>query len=214
MNRITSSLALLAAGSLSIAAISTFSGTPATLPAIGAQTVGASTITADEFAVDAVHSSVVFRVKHAGVSYFYGTFAGFEGKFRVDADNPANTMIDVAVETNSVNSNNSRRDAHLKSPDFFNAEQFPKLTFKSTGARAHSDGTIHVTGDLTYRGRSQTVTVPVTKTGEAQTRQGYKQGFITEFTIKRSDFGDTWGIDNGALGDEVTLIVSLQGVRG
>jgi len=161
-----------------------------------------------------VHSSVVFKIKHGGIGYFYGTFAGFDGKFRISTENPSETMIDVSVETASVNSNNSRRDGHLKSPDFFNAEQFPKLSFKSTSAKAHDDGTIHVTGDLTYRGQTKSITVPVTKTGEGETRQGYKQGMHTEFTIKRSDFGDNWGIDNGGLSDEVTLIVSFQGVRG
>jgi len=214
MNRIARSLSLLAAATLTVGGISSLSGTQVSLAGLSTQTVNATAIASDEFGLDAVHSSVVFKIKHGGIGYFYGTFAGFDGKFRIDTENASNTMIDVSVETASVNSNNSRRDAHLKSPDFFNAEQFPRLSFKSTSAKAHDDGTIHVTGDLTYRGRTHSITVPVTKTGEGETRQGHRQGMHTEFKIKRSDFGDNWGIDNGALSDEVTLIVSLQGVRG
>ncbi len=214
MNRIARSLSLLAAASLTVGAVASLSGTDSTLPVLSAQTAGATSIAADEYGVDAVHSSVVFKIKHGGVSYFYGSFAGMDGKFRIDSENPSNTMVDVSVETASVNSNNSRRDNHLKSPDFFNAEQFPKLSFKSTGAEAGADGAVNVTGELTYRGQTKAITVPVTVTGEAQSSRGARQGFHAEFTIKRSDFGDTYGVENGSLGDEVTLIVSLQGIRG
>ncbi|MFU8828107.1 MAG: YceI family protein [Phycisphaerales bacterium] len=210
----TRSLCLIGAGSLALGAFASLSGTQATLPGLGAQPVRATAIAGDDFVVDAVHSSVVFRIKHMDISHVFGRFNDPEGSFNIDAENPEKTMIDVRVRTANVDTANSSRDNHLRSPDFFNANQFPNLTFKSTSARAHTDGTIHVTGDLTYRGVTKSITLPVTKTGEGDTRQGYKQGFITEFTIKRSDFGDTWGIDNGALADQVTLIVSLQGKRG
>jgi polyisoprenoid-binding protein YceI len=214
MKPMTRSLSLLAAASLTVGAVASISGTQAVVPGFGSQTAGATTVAADAFGVDSVHSSVVFKVKHGGVSFFYGSFASMDGTFRIDAANPSNTMVDVSVETGSVNSNNSRRDGHLKSPDFFNAEQFPQLTFKSTSAKAGADGVVEVTGDLTYRGRTQSITVPIEVTGEAQSSRGMRQGFHTEFTIKRSDFGGTYGIENGSLSDEVTLIVSLQGIRG
>jgi len=214
MNHVSRSLALLGAVALTAGGVSTLTGTQVPVPGLTAQTVGATAVAADEYGVDAVHSSVVFKIKHGGVSFFYGSFAGMEGKFRIDTANPSNTMLDISVETASVNSNNARRDGHLKSPDFFNAEQFPKMTFKSTSAEAGADGTVMVTGELSYRGKTQTVTVPITMTGEAQSSRGARQGFHTEFTIKRSDFGGTYGIENGSLSDEVTLIVSLQGIRG
>lgn len=214
MNHFARTASLLVAGTLAVGTIASLSGTQVPVPGLSAQQVGATAIAADEYAVDPVHSSVVFKIKHGGVSYFYGTFASMDGKFRIDSANPANTMVDVSVETASVNSNNSRRDGHLKSPDFFNADQFPQMTFKSTSAEAGPDGTVKVTGDLTYRGQTKTITVPIKMTGEAQSSRGARQGMHTEFTIKRSDFGGSYGIENGSLSDEVTLIVSLQGIRG
>ncbi|MFG0293757.1 MAG: YceI family protein [Phycisphaerales bacterium JB050] len=214
MNRVSRSLALLSAAALTVGAISSLSGTEVPVPGLVAQPVSATAVSADEFVVDGVHSSVVFRIKHGGVAYFYGSFASMEGTFRIDAADPANTMLNVSIETGSVNSNNTRRDGHLKSPDFFNAEQFPKMTFKSTSAEAGADGIVKVTGDLSYRGKTKSITVPIKITGEAESNRGMRQGFHTEFTINRSDFGDTYGVENGALSDKVTLIVSLQGVRG
>ena len=214
MTRFTTTASLIAAGTLGLGLFAAVTGTQNPVAGLTAQPAIATSALADEFAVDGVHSSVVFKIKHGGVSYFYGSFAAVDGKFRIDINEPSNTVIDVAVDTGSVNSNNTRRDGHLKSPDFFNADQFPKLTFKSTGATSGADGMVMVTGDLSYRGQTKSITVPVDVTGEAESRRGMRQGFHSEFTFKRSDFGGSYGIENGSLGDEVTIIVSLQGVRG
>jgi len=166
------------------------------------------------FAVDPVHSVVVFRVGHLGVAKFWGRFNQLSGSFTYDADEPGSSTFDFTVPTESVDTGNAGRDRHLKSPDFFNAREYPAITFKSTGITvAASANSWKVTGDLTLHGVTKSVTADIEWIGEGQTSQGHKRGFEAQFTIRRSEFGMNKYLEDDAIGDEVKLVVAIEGVN-
>lgn len=164
---------------------------------------------ADTYKVDAVHSSVVYRVKHMQTSYSYGRFNQLEGSFTLDAADRSKCAVDVKVKTSSVDSANDKRDQHLLGPDFFNAKQFPTIAFKSTKFVQKSDNVFDVSGELTLHGVTKPVTITLEKTGSAKSPMGEVAGVETVFTIKRSDFGMKNAIP--MIGDDVKLMVSLEG---
>lgn len=179
----------------------------------GAVVLGGSTVPragAEQFKVDRVHSSVVFRVKHMGVSYFYGRFNDVGGSFAFDDADETKCSFDIEVKTESVDTHNEKRDNHLKSPDFFNAKQYPTIRFKSSAVKKTGDNTFEVSGELTLLGQTKPLTVTVERVGMGKGRGGGSLcGFETTFTIKRSDFGMTYGLEG--VSDEVRLTVSLEG---
>jgi polyisoprenoid-binding protein YceI len=164
-----------------------------------------------DWLVDAGHSSCVFRVKHANASWFMGSFDKVDGKATLDSSALEKGSVALTIATESVDSNDKRRDGHLMSPDFFNAKENPEITFKSTKIKADGKD-LEVTGDLSLAGKTKSITIPVSFVGEGESR-GLRRGYITEFAIKRSDFGMTYGISKNALGDDVHLIVSLELVQ-
>ncbi len=165
------------------------------------------------YRVDPVHSFITFRVKHMNTAYAYGRFNSFSGTLVVDEKNPANSRIELEIDANSVDTGNSQRDDHLRSPDFFNARQFPKITFKSTRVRKINNTTVEVTGELTARGVTRPLTVRVEYTGKGRNPRGQEIiGFETTFTIKRSQFGINYGL-NGGLADDVRITVSVEAIR-
>jgi polyisoprenoid-binding protein YceI len=165
---------------------------------------------AESYQVDPVHSSMVFRVKHVGATNFYGRFNNITGSFTLDNE-PAKNAFQIQIQTENIDTANANRDQHLKSPDFFNAKQFPTITFKSTQVKKSGDTTFDVTGDLTLHGVTKSVVTKVTKTGSGSMRGRQLAGVESELTIKRSDFGMNLMLD--ALGDEIYVIVSLEGGR-
>lgn len=168
------------------------------------------------FTVDPVHSMVFFKVGHLGVARNYGRFNDISGTYDIDLENPDDSFVDIEIATESVDTGNERRDNHLRSPDFFDAKQFPKATFTSDKVEVIDAGRnkVRVSGTMRMLGESRPVTAEVTKIGEAETRQGYKQGIEAIFTIKRSDFGMTKYLEGNAIGDEITVHVGLEGARG
>jgi polyisoprenoid-binding protein YceI len=166
---------------------------------------------ADTFKVDPVHSSVVFGISHLGVTNFYGRFNEISGTVAFDAKDPSKSSVDVTVPVESVDTHNAKRDQHLKSPDFFNVKQFPTMTFKSTKVEG-SGNTFNVTGDFTLHGVTKPLTVVFKKGAEGKGMEGeIRGGGEARFTIKRSDFGMTFM--QGGLGDEVSVILSIEGVK-
>jgi polyisoprenoid-binding protein YceI len=166
------------------------------------------------FEIDASHSAVIYRIKHLGVAYNYGRFNDVSGSFVFDADEPEASSISVEIDTASVDSGNEKRDNHLRSPDFFNAKQFPTATFESTSVRKTGPSVYEVTGDFTMLGQTMPITATINKTGEGKDPWGgFRSGIETTFTIKRSDFGMMYMVENGGLGDEVRLTVALEGIR-
>ena len=173
--------------------------------------LGTTTYGADTFKIDPIHSSVLFSIKHLEVTDFYGGFDVISGSVTFDAADPSKSAVDLTVPVESINTRNDKRNQHLKSPDFFNAKQFPTLTFKSNKVEASGD-TYKVTGDLTIRGVTKPVTVDFKKGPEGKGQQGETRGGgETRFTIKRSDYGMTFMA--GALGDEVNIVLGLEGVK-
>lgn len=165
------------------------------------------------YRVDPVHSTVLFRVKHMNTAYVYGRFDKFTGTIVVNERDPAQSSVELEIDLNSVDTGNSQRDDHLRSPDFFNTRQYPRATFKSTRVRKINDTTVEVRGNLTLRGVTKPLTARVTFTGKGRNPRGQEIiGFETTFTIKRSEFGVNYGL-NGGLSDEVRMTVSVEAIR-
>jgi len=162
----------------------------------------------NDWVVDPVHSSVVFKVKHANVAWFYGNFDVVEGTVSLDPKAPETAKVAISIPVDSVHTRDKKRDEHLKGPDFFNSKENPKITFTSTKVEKKGEA-LDVTGDLEIAGKKKSVTLTVAKTGEGE-MMGARVGFETTFTIKRSDFGMTYGVAKNMLGDEVTLTIALE----
>ncbi len=173
-----------------------------------------------EYEVDTTHSAVLFRVMHMEVGAQWGLFRGFAGKLVVDADDPTACSIVFAVDVSSIDTGNRARDDYLQTADFFDADEHPGLTFRSTSVRplakeerAPGVERLEVTGELTLLGTTRPLTFIAEKTGEGRFGKGvYKVGYETTFTIRRSEFGMTYGIP-GVAGDEVRVTVALEGNR-
>lgn len=189
-------------GLASLAGVAAFSGAPAAATAGELAADGA-------YKVDVVHSSVLFSVKHNNVSNFYGRFNKIDGSFDIGEGG----SIDITVDADSVDTANPGRDKHLKSGDFFSSAEFPTIGFKASSLKKTGENTYEASGELTLRSTKKPLTVTITDTGRG-TGRGNKQvaGFETKFTVKRSEFGVSYGVGPG-LSDEVTMIVSLQGAK-
>lgn len=174
-------------------------------------TIGISAHAADQYKIDPVHTSALFGIKHLGVTNFYAIFKEVTGTVIFDSSDPSKSSVDITIPVEGIDSRNPKRDQHLKSPDFFNAKQFPALTFKST--KIEGTGDIYkVTGDFTLHGVTKPITVEFKKGPDGKGMQGeVRGGGETHFTIKRSDYGMTFM--QGALGDEVSIILSVEGVK-
>lgn len=168
-------------------------------------------LAADTYKVDPVHSSVVFRIGHAGIGVVWGRFNAPAGSFTLDADDPARSSFDVQIPVDSVDTANKQRDEHLKNADFFNAKQFPTIAFKSTAVKkGAAPNTLDVTGDLTLHGVTRSVTVAVELIGKGEFPKGTpRAGIEATFNIKRTDFDMKNMV--GPVGDDVRIVVALEG---
>jgi len=171
-----------------------------------------SSVTAADYAVDNVHTNVLWKVEHVGTSYMFGRFNDISGTLAYDGD----TLDDVqiTIKAASVDSGTEKLDKHLRSADFFDAGQYPVITFASTAIEP-IEGGFRVAGDLTLHGVTRSVSVDMAKTGSIEGHEmfGTRVGFLGSFSIKRSDYGITYYIDNGAVGDEVELTVSVEAIQ-
>jgi len=176
--------------------------------------IAAQAPAADTYKIDPVHSTAIFRISHLGSSFVYGRFDDVGGTFTVDEQKPQDVMFDVSIKADSIDTNNAARDKHLKSADFFSVNEFPTLTFKSTEVKSAGDKKYDVTGDLTIHGVTKSVPATVEFVGTADgtpMKMGFRAGYEAHLTIKRSDFGMDKMV--GPVGDEVKIIVSVEGVR-
>jgi polyisoprenoid-binding protein YceI len=164
------------------------------------------------FTVDGVHSSVFFATGHMGIGKIYGLFHEPQGTYRLDPSNLADSFVNVTVHVGKIDTGNEGRDKHLKSPDFFNAEQFPTVTFTAKTFKPTGEKSMRASGELTLLGVTKPLTADITIIGEAETRQGIKSGFEAIFTIKRSEFGMTKGAEGTA--NDVELRVAIEGAKG
>jgi len=169
-------------------------------------------VKADDYTIDAVHSGVSFQISHVGLAYIHGRFDDFSGNFTIDTSDPTKSAFSLSIKSESVDTNNSKRDDHLRSPDFFNVKQFPTISFTSTSVKP-IDGGYEVTGDLTLHGATKPVTFSLKGGASAEFPKGVSRtGFSTsQIVVKRSDFGV--GKPMPVLGDEVYVSISFEGTK-
>lgn len=174
---------------------------------------GERDFTADSFKIDPIHTTMLFKVRHLGVSNFHGRVNNVRGSFTFDPENPEASTVHVFAEVKDFDTGVQNRDKHIKSPDFFNAREFPQISFQSTRLNLIAEDMWQVVGDLTIHGVTKEITARIENLAAANTQMGYRSGFETTFTVKRSDFGMDLYVDSGMLGDEVEITVSVEGVR-
>lgn len=173
---------------------------------------------AAHYRIDPEHSAVTFKVRHL-VGTVSGRFDRFTGSFDYDRDRPGVWKASATVDAGSVNTNNARRDAHLRSEDFLDVAQFPALTFVSKKAQTLSADRARVEGVLTIHGVSKTVALLVEVLGVGPDPFGgpEKAAFAATVRIDRHDFGLDWspGIEAGGVlvGDEVDILLEIEGIR-
>ena len=160
-----------------------------------------------KYVIDPVHSAAIFGIEWQDMTPFYGQFTSFSGSVTWDGKDPKTFSCDVAIPVESVDSHAEGRDRHLKSPDFFNANEFPLMTFKSTGLADNGDGTWTLKGDLSMHGQTHPIEAKLTHLSVKQGQRGARCGLSTDITIKRSQ----WGVGPAeGLGDDVRLLISIQ----
>lgn len=168
------------------------------------------------YEIDPDHSGVTFTIRHF-VTNVPGRFRDFSGTIRYDKESPTAANVEFNLEAASIDTANADRDAHLRSADFFDAEKYPQLTFSSTSVRVKDPKTLEVTGNLTLKGMTKKLTLPVQFLGTVPTPQGEKIGFETSFTINRKDFGIAWNrvLEGGGtlLGDDVRITVAIEAAQ-
>lgn len=166
--------------------------------------------------VDTAHTNVQFKVKHMGFFDVTGDFQVFEGALETVGETLEGGSINAVVDVNSINTNNGQRDGHLKSDDFFNAESFPKLTFKSTSIVKNGDK-YAITGDLTIRDITQSVVFDAIHAGKLVGMGGeLRTGVQAKSTINRKSFGLNWGAmveGVNVVSDNVEIILNVQLVK-
>ena len=167
---------------------------------------------AADYAIDAAHSFVQFKISHVGVSWMIGTFEKVSGSFTYDPEaGPEAQSIAVEIDTASVDTNHAERDKHLRSSDFLSVEEFPTATFVSTGYEGDAEGGV-MTGDLTLHGVTMPVAIAVTRVGEGKDPWGgYRAGFEGSVTIVRKDYG--MGYNLGPASETMELSLFIEGVR-
>ncbi len=174
---------------------------------------------AADYDLDPTHSQVWFAVKHLMVSTVKGEFQKVSGTVRYDPKKPEATVLDVTIDTTSINTREAKRDGHLKGPDFFDAGKFPTATFKSTKVEKAGSGKLKVTGDLTLRGVTKKVTLEVTGPS-AEAKSPWGQTVVAASAtgkINRKDFGMSWNkaLDGGGLlvGETVDLAIDVELIK-
>ncbi|MDJ0781951.1 MAG: YceI family protein [Desulfosarcinaceae bacterium] len=167
---------------------------------------------AEKLDMDAAHSYIYFQVEHLGLANSFGRFNDITGSITFDEAAPANSKFIFSVAAASVDTGNQKRDTHLRSADFFNVEKHPTITFESQSVKQTGPNRFEVTGEMTLLGTSRSVTTEVVQTGSGEDPWGnFRRGFESTFTIKRSDYGMNHLLK--AVGDEVVLTVSVEGMR-
>jgi len=172
----------------------------------------------DTWVVDKAHSEVTFQIRHF-VTKVRGRFTDFAGTIVADAEAPESSSVEFTIKAASIDTDNEYRDNDLRGTNFFDVEQFPDISFKSTQVAPAGNDSYEVTGLLTMRGTSREIVLPVTYLGSVATkdqqgRHGAKGGFETSVTLNRKDFGITWNraLDTGGfmLGDDVLVQINVE----
>ena len=188
--------------------LSSLAGTTAIVVILGTPPAPA---VAQAFAVNKPHTIVAFTVDRMGLTKMLGSFSKVDGEFTIDQNNPTASSATLTIDTSSIFTGFEARDKHLRSPDFFNTQEFPEMKFVSSNVERTGDKTAKITGNLTLLGVTKPVTLDVVLNDIKPDARTKKQlaGFSAHGTLKRSDFGMKYLA--GAIGDDVTLRVELLG---
>jgi polyisoprenoid-binding protein YceI len=167
---------------------------------------------------DYSHSSVTFSVSHMVLTTVHGRFQQFDATLTQEGEDFAGASVEAEIKTASVSTDNERRDNHLRSDDFFNAEKYPTITFKSTAFEPAGDHTYKITGNLTIRDVTKEIVLNAKETGRITDQRGkVRVGFQATTTINRFDYGVKWDktLDTGGLvaGNEVTIELNLEFIK-
>ncbi len=183
-----------------------------TLTPLGLLLIGTPARAADTYKVDPVHSSISFSIEHAGISNIHGRFNDFSGEITIDSADPEKSSFALTIPVESIDTNNVKRDEHLRAPDYFNVKQFPNLTFRSTSVKPLTGG-FEVTGELTMHGVTRPLTLKFAGGDKVvEFPKGTKRiGLVSEFSVRRTDFGVSTA--QGGLGDEVTVVVGVEAAK-
>lgn len=165
--------------------------------------------------IDKSHSSVHFSVRHMMISNVRGEFEQFSGAINLDENDPTNTTVNVQIETASINTREQRRDEHLRSADFFDAEKYPHMTFVSKHVKQTGENTARLVGDLTIKDITREVSLDVEFVGQGKNPWGVTvAGFNARGKLNRKDFGLTWNValeTGGVLvGDDININIELE----
>ena len=167
------------------------------------------------YELDPDHITVAFLVEHLGYAKVLGMFRAARGSYSFDEAIGALSDVRIEVDTQSVFSNQAKRDQHLKSADFLNASEFPRMVFTATSAKRTGDRNFEIAGQLELLGRAQPLTLNATwnKSGTSPLDKSYVMGVSARGSFKRSSYGMKYGVDNGWVGDEVPLIIEFEAKR-
>jgi polyisoprenoid-binding protein YceI len=184
--------------------------------ALASGLAAASPVAADTLVIDPNHSEVSFQIRHF-VTNVRGRFTDFTGAIVADPAKPEAATVDFTVKTASIDTAQDKRDTHLRSADFFDAEKFPEIAFKSTKVKTVGKNKYEVAGNLSMHGVTKPVTLLVTHLGSVGTGKDEKFGFEAATTLNRKDFGIVWNkaLDTGGymLGDEVPVTINIEAAR-
>ncbi|MFO1351581.1 MAG: YceI family protein [Gammaproteobacteria bacterium] len=177
---------------------------------------GVASFAADTFKLDPAHTHFFFMVNHLGYSNMIGQFHKFDGQFTVDQGDWTKGKVELSIKTDSVDTDHDKRNEHLRSPDFFNAAEFPEMKFVSTKIEKTGEKTGKVTGDFTLLGVTKPVTLDFTLNQIAphplpQYNKILTAGFSVRGKIKRSDFGMKYAVP--AVADDIDLIIEMEGAK-
>jgi polyisoprenoid-binding protein YceI len=176
------------------------------------------TATRSTWDFDPAHTSVDFKVKHMMVTTVKGRFTGVHGRIIGNIEEPHLAEVDVTIDASTVDTRNDQRDAHLRSADFLDAENYPQITFKSTRVERASDDEVKVIGDLTIRGVTKEVTLNVEINGFGKTPFGTEvAGLTATTTLNRKDFGLNWNValETGGwlVGETVKVEIDVEAIK-
>jgi polyisoprenoid-binding protein YceI len=171
-----------------------------------------------DYQIDPAHSRLGFVARHAMVTKVRGQFTGFEGTIHADASDLPSSSVTLKIDVSTVNTGNEMRDQHLRTNDFFDIENHPTITFSSTSVEIEDAEHLNVTGELTIRGITKTVTIPLEFTGAARDAFGNDRiGFEGSLVVNRKDFGVNWNAPLEAGGvlvsEKVTLELDISAVK-
>ena len=190
--------------------ITTITGAMALAVAMTLTPATAETARPGDYKIDPAHTSVTFTIGHLGISRLSGRFNTVAGNMKLAPGK--NSSVSVSIDTASIDTNHKKRDDHLRSPDFFNARQFPKMTFHAEGIELNDASPQRIDGTLSLHDKTRPVTLMVEAVGAGKDPWGgYRAGYTATTTLKRSDFG--MNFMPGEIADEVAITLNIEAIK-